>query len=82
MRMIIEILAPRMARIWRDEADDAVLVLAVIPTGEGFHPSLRIGLCGKPLRRPIRAVFAGSKQRFREWIVVADPWAAVGRGDA
>jgi len=62
-----------VARVGSDEADGAVQMLAVKPTGEGFHPSLRTGLSGKPLRRPIRAVFSGSKQRFREWIVVADP---------
>jgi len=38
-----------VARTWRDEADGAVQVLAVIPTGEGFHPSLGICFCGKTL---------------------------------
>ena len=73
---------PGVARVWRDEADPAVQVLAVIPVGEGFHPSLCICFCGKPFGRPVRAVFAGAEQRLREGIVVADPWAAVGRGDA
>ena len=71
-----------VARTWCDEADGAVQVLAIIPTGEGFHPSLGICFCGKALCRPVRSIFAGSEQSLREWVVVADPGAAVGRGDA
>ena len=61
-----------VARIWRDEADGAVQVRAVIPIGKGFHPGLRIGLGGKPLGWPVRAIFAGSEQRLGERVVVAD----------
>jgi hypothetical protein len=43
-----------------------VQVLSVIPTGEGFHPSLRIGPRGKPLGRPVPSAFAGSEQGFGE----------------
>jgi len=65
-----------------DEADSAVQMLAVIPIGEGFHPSLSLCFCGKALGRPVRAVFAGSEQSLREGIIIADPRSAVGRGDA
>lgn len=71
-----------VARVRCDEADRAMQVVAVIPAGEGFHPRLSIGLGGKTLARPIRAVFAGAEQGFGERVVIADPWAAVGRGDA
>lgn len=70
-----------VARIWRDEADGAVQVLAVIPNSEGFHPGLCIGPCGKALGRPFRTVFACSEKRLGERIVVADTWAAVGGRD-
>jgi hypothetical protein len=59
-----------------DEANGAVQMLAVIPTGEGFHPSLSICFCGKALARPVRAVFAGSEQSLREGIIIADARAA------
>ena len=55
-----------VARVRGDEADGAVQMLAVVPFCEGFYPSLRISLCGKPLGRPVRAVFAGSEQSFRD----------------
>ena len=71
-----------MARIWRDEADGAVHVLAVIPFCEGFHPSFRIGLGGKTLGWPVRAILAGSQQRLGEGIIIADARAASGRDDA
>jgi hypothetical protein len=68
-----------MAHIWRDEADRAVEVFVVVPVREGFHLRLRIGLRGKTLVRPIRTILAGAKQRLREWVVVADAQATVGR---
>ena len=66
-----------MVRIWSDEADCAVQVLAVIPIGEGFDPNLRIGPRRKTLAWPVRPILAGPEQRFREWVVVADTRAAV-----
>ena len=71
---------PGVALIWRDEADGAVQVLVIVPTGEGFYPCLGVGLRGKALGRPIWAVFAGSEQRLGKGIVVADAGSAV-RGD-
>lgn len=71
-----------MARVGRDEADRAVQVFVVVPIGEGFHPSLRIGFAGKTFAWLVWAVFEGPKQGFREWVVIADARAAVGRRDA
>lgn len=65
-----------------DEANGAVQMLAVIPTDEGFHPSLCLCFCGKPIGWPVRTVFAGPQPSFGERITVADAWPAVGRGDA
>ena len=48
-----------VARIWCDEAFGAVEVLAVIPVGEGFHPSLCVVPGGKSPGWPVRAIFAG-----------------------
>jgi hypothetical protein len=70
-----------VARTWRDEADGAVQVLCVIPTGEGFHPSLCIGPRGKSLSRPVRAIFAGSEQSLGERVVITDARPAEGRND-
>ena len=42
-----------VARVRRDKADGAVQVLAVIPVGEGFHPSLGICFRGKAFGRPV-----------------------------
>jgi len=53
-----------VARTRSNEADGAVQVLAVIPAGERFHPGLGVCLCGKALGRPVRAIFAGSKERL------------------
>ena len=55
-----------VARIRRDEADGAVQGLAVIPSGEGFHPGLRICFGGKSLARPVWAILAGAEQGFGE----------------
>ena len=71
-----------MARTRSNEADGAVQVLAVIPAGEEFHPGLGVCLCGKALSWPVRAIFAGSEECLGERIVIADPRAAVGCGDA
>lgn len=57
-------------------------MLSIIPIGEELHPSLRGILGGNPLARPVRAISAGSEQRLRERIVIADAWPAVGGGDA
>ena len=70
-----------MARVWGDEADAAVQVLAVIPTGEGFHPRLCIALVARPLVGH-ESEFAGSEERFGERVVIADTRAAVGLGYA
>lgn len=64
-------------RVLRDEADPAEQVLAVIPAGEAFHPSLCLRLCSKLLGRPVWAVFACAEQRLREGIVIADLRATV-----
>ena len=61
-----------MARVGRDEADRAVQVFVVVPIGEGFHPSLRIGFAGKTFAWPVWAVFEGPEQGFREWVVIVD----------
>ena len=71
-----------MARSWCDEANGAVQVLAVIPRGKGFHPSLGVLFGCKPFVRPVRAIFAGAEQRLRERIVIADARSAVGCDDA
>ena len=44
-----------VARLWRDKANGAVQVLAVIPRGKGFHPRLGVIFGGKPFVRPVRA---------------------------
>ena len=54
-----------VAHVWRDETDRAVEVLAVVPIGEGLHPSLRVGPRGKALGWPVWAILAGAEHLAR-----------------
>ena len=66
----------RMALVGCNESNRAVTMLVVVPLNEGADPLPGGQQTFKGTTRIGRAVFHRSKQRFREWIVVAHRRAA------
>lgn len=64
------------------EADAAMAVFMVVPADKVAHPAACGFQIGKAILRPLRAVFQGSKQRFRVGIVIAYTGSSARRGDA
>ena len=74
------VVTPIVARIWCDEADRAVAMLGVVPSGEAVNPSLRCFDRREAPGRPSGCVLAGPEQRLGKGIVVRHPRSAE-RGD-
>ena len=70
-----------MALHGRDESDDAMSMLSVVPSGKSLHPVARGRQVGKRLARITRGLLQGLEQRFGVRIVVTDRRATKRRHD-
>jgi hypothetical protein len=71
-----------VALVGGDEADRAVAMLGVVPSGEAVDPGQRCFDRSEAPGRPGGCVLSGPEQRLGEWIIIRHPGPAERRGHA
>src|ERR1700719_2175080 len=73
---------PGMPLRWGNVADTAVAMFVIVPLHQTPAPRSGSVQISKSLEWKFWPILGGTKQRFGEGVVVADPWARIGWLDA